>query len=1204
MATAALATARRATPAKAPPARAKAAAPQPATTALRAQAARRAQPLRLQRRCACGGSCPSCSAGPEPEALLQPKLEVGAANDPLEHEADRIASAVMSGRAAPPATPLRQAAPAAHADTAVPAAGAAATPALPDGAGLMDGGEPLAASLRDFFEPRLCHDLGHVRVHTGPLAQAHNRSVGAQAFTYGHHVWFGGGATPQPNWLTAHELAHVLQQTGSGSALPQRRVLRRVPAGCPADPDTPPLPLPEHFARAPDLGTVRQSLFERRHEALRYGALGEGVSLVQELLLNELCSGIDRNALHAEWLDERYGNATAQAVKRYQATHLDLLGRNLDADGELGPVTLGAMDASLGLPAIAPAADPEGTGDCYGVAEQGPGEAERVPKTKVPVFGAFQPNDTVWTLSNFDVAKHFLKTEHRAFLRDTVVPAIAAVPKAGAQVRIIGEASTTASIAFNQALSERRAACAHAGLVDAGLDPSLIKVELGFGEVYTQVRRLIAGQTPIDNAEDRSARRVSIVLFSGQTGPCDDADRTRASTQFVSSVACESPVSMRVHIADTSDPAKPTWRAFRWLHVPWPPGCSFQSGAPLPIFATRQDVFTGIARRLARRDPDDAGAPSDFDGWDRLRNPVTVGSPFPSFLIQGQPALGYTIQMPGVWASQDCSDQADGMQGQFHPIGPVHCGEMELPLSTCTPPTKREEKDDCPEDYRHTAAQNYNAVLFGGSADVSQVLPKWAQPFVPLGASGAVMGIATTNLPGRQLMRMFVHLGVGLSGGGSGLDRLEAATMPEKDIGHPAQLETGSTSIGARIFGDSDFRVRFNAHLTLSGKSNRIVVETGEGDFDFFAPHCNHGGERSYHGILRPVGPAFCIDDPLPNVGLPERECKDDEKCPDSALLAGHRHLRVRVGRATTRSLPPGLRDAARPYGCSLVAADLQVDTDGDDGGPIQREFALLMRASDCSYTVGRADVDVKVLLPRQLATETPEDLLAPSDLIGGAWLDGGGTLTIVAATNVPLRFKLPGSYDGTCSGTNAAYGVVLPADRVDCGEAPEPEHDTRPDANHVQECEAYRSATAPLVDNAVSALKAGAYAGLIGALGPAPRVLVPPLDYEEWLRTRKPRDVIDPAFFVGRAPGAKGDVPVVAFTSLRILSINSDKTMDVQFLSDLCAYDASGRVVALAGLGCEDMFIRAGDVRRIQTLDFGPLPPGPQPDTPDIRTA
>jgi len=51
---------------------------------------------------------------------------------------------------------------------------------------------------------------------------------------------------------------------------------------------------------------------------------------------------------------------------------------------------------------------------------------------------------------------------------------------------------------------------------------------------------------------------------------------------------------------------------------------------------------------------------------------------------------------------------------------------------------------------------------------------------------------------------------------------------------------------------------------------------------------------------------------------------------------------------------------------------------------------------------------------------------------------------------------------------------------------------------------------------------------------------------------------------------------------------------MVVRFISDLCAFDAAGKVVALRPDGCADAFAPAGAVRRVGTIDFSrPLPVG-----------
>jgi len=42
-----------------------------------------------------------------------------------------------------------------------------------------------------------------------------NQALGAQAFTQGHDIYFGAGKAPGVSDLTAHELTHVVQQTGA-----------------------------------------------------------------------------------------------------------------------------------------------------------------------------------------------------------------------------------------------------------------------------------------------------------------------------------------------------------------------------------------------------------------------------------------------------------------------------------------------------------------------------------------------------------------------------------------------------------------------------------------------------------------------------------------------------------------------------------------------------------------------------------------------------------------------------------------------------------------------------------------------------------------------------------------------------------------------------------------------------------------------------
>lgn len=78
-------------------------------------------------------------------------------------------------------------------------------------------GAPLPSSLRAFFEPRLGHDFGRVRIHTDAEAAETTSALGAAAFTVRDDVAFAPGRfepdTPTGRRLIAHELVHVVQQS-------------------------------------------------------------------------------------------------------------------------------------------------------------------------------------------------------------------------------------------------------------------------------------------------------------------------------------------------------------------------------------------------------------------------------------------------------------------------------------------------------------------------------------------------------------------------------------------------------------------------------------------------------------------------------------------------------------------------------------------------------------------------------------------------------------------------------------------------------------------------------------------------------------------------------------------------------------------------------------------------------------------------------
>jgi hypothetical protein len=174
-------------------------------------------------------------------AAIQPKLALGPVDDPLEHEADRIADQVMrmpdpnlsTGTARPQLSRKCAACDEEEAQTLqakrahVPKPAAGEAPQIVREV-LRSSGKPLDAPTRAFFEPRFDHDFSNVRVHTDCRANRSARALNSLAYTVGRHVVFDDGryspASDRGRRLLAHELVHVVQQGGGLPLLIQRSV--------------------------------------------------------------------------------------------------------------------------------------------------------------------------------------------------------------------------------------------------------------------------------------------------------------------------------------------------------------------------------------------------------------------------------------------------------------------------------------------------------------------------------------------------------------------------------------------------------------------------------------------------------------------------------------------------------------------------------------------------------------------------------------------------------------------------------------------------------------------------------------------------------------------------------------------------------------------------------------------------------------------
>lgn len=150
---------------------------------------------------------------------VQQALAFRTAADPQEREADRVADAVIHGSAPAAASALGAEggeAPGRPALQAKPLEGGGAGASSAPAASALTGshGRPLDDATRAFMEPRFGVGFGQVRTHADGRAADACHALGAQAFTYGHHIYFGRGRVPGADALTAHELTHVVQQQG------------------------------------------------------------------------------------------------------------------------------------------------------------------------------------------------------------------------------------------------------------------------------------------------------------------------------------------------------------------------------------------------------------------------------------------------------------------------------------------------------------------------------------------------------------------------------------------------------------------------------------------------------------------------------------------------------------------------------------------------------------------------------------------------------------------------------------------------------------------------------------------------------------------------------------------------------------------------------------------------------------------------------
>ena len=296
---------------------------------------------------------------------IQAKLEVGAVDDPLEREADRVAEQVMrmpepaksvgstmwhARLAGTPGVPTQSESVALRrtcscggscdkckAEQADDEHGRVQRkPAVPDisnlGASpvssgktappivhevLHSPGEPLPPATLAFLEPKLAHDLSTIRVHADDRAAESAHAIHARAYTVGHNIVFGAKqyqpGTVDGRRLLAHELTHSIQQSagsgmggkaGSGAI----RSSSRTRVMC-----APPTPASQqrtaHPSVMPDIEAKFGQLYSKLSPQVRY-RLYRNITIAIGVVTEES----DKEANSPLWVYTLAGNASSKEI--------------------------------------------------------------------------------------------------------------------------------------------------------------------------------------------------------------------------------------------------------------------------------------------------------------------------------------------------------------------------------------------------------------------------------------------------------------------------------------------------------------------------------------------------------------------------------------------------------------------------------------------------------------------------------------------------------------------------------------------------------------------------------------------------------------------------------------------------------------------------------------------------------------------------
>jgi hypothetical protein len=252
---------------------------------------------------------------------IQRKLIVGAADDPLEREADAMADRVMRGTTPSFIQKKSWLQPVESEKPRIDPFGSfiqkketqsqdtVSEPSINLIQAEKGLGSPLPATEKSFMESRFGMDFSNVSIHNGNTSVQLSKELNAQAFTTGNDIFFNEGKfqpdTRDGRSLLAHELTHVVQQGKGVSRKIQRSPWGPCPPGVPLNAQNPFIYGAAELYAIAQYKEMNTGHVVVTNKELEIGTTLTGLPAREQKIFNKIRDGFhrDKNPQKRQWIE-------------------------------------------------------------------------------------------------------------------------------------------------------------------------------------------------------------------------------------------------------------------------------------------------------------------------------------------------------------------------------------------------------------------------------------------------------------------------------------------------------------------------------------------------------------------------------------------------------------------------------------------------------------------------------------------------------------------------------------------------------------------------------------------------------------------------------------------------------------------------------------------------------------------------------------